>query len=164
MGRGAIQRELNKLVACGLLLVSPQGNQKHYQANKQSPIFNELKSIVIKTFGLAGVLSHALEQMSERIEFAFVYGSIAKGDEHAASDIDLLLVGEEISYSETMDLLEQPEQQLGRTINPTILTLSELKKRIEARQNFIMQVIKQPKIWLFGESQFNAIIESLDIE
>lgn len=163
MGKGVIQRELNKLTACGLLVVSRQGNQNHYQANKQSPIFDELKSIVVKTFGVAEELKGSLESLSTQLDFAFVYGSMSKGDEHSESDIDIMLVGKDLSYSQVMEMLDDSEQRLGRTINPTILSLSEFKQRIENKQNFITQVIAQPKIWLFGESKFKTIAGSISL-
>jgi DNA-binding transcriptional ArsR family regulator len=112
MGRGVISRELNKLTEAGLLVVSKQGNQNHYQANADSPIFNELISVVKKTFGIKGLLQVALASMVPQMEQAFIYGSVAKGEEHASSDVDVMLVGAELSYGEVMELLEPVEEQL----------------------------------------------------
>jgi len=106
MGKGVISRELARFTAAGLLVISKQGNQNHYQANADCSIFNELKQIVLKTFGVAGLLRAGLEPFFARLEQAFIYGSTAKGEDHAASDIDLMLVGNDLSYSDVMQVLE----------------------------------------------------------
>jgi predicted nucleotidyltransferase len=160
VGKGSIQRELNKLVSCGLVHIEKQGNQNHYSANQQAPIFNELKSIVVKTFGLAGILSSSIEPIKDGLDFTFVYGSMAKGEEHTGSDIDVLLVGKDLGYSEVMALFADAEEQLSRTINPTILTLVEFNQRLEKKQNFMMKVLEQPKIWLMGKESFDRIVNS----
>ena len=148
MGKGAVSRELTKLTAAGLLTVVRQGNQSHYQANAENPIFLELKAIIQKTFGVVGVLQMALATLLPQLELAFVYGSVAKGREHAKSDIDILLVGDDLSYEQVMTLLEYAEQQLGRTINPTLYDPQEYKTRMEAKQSFITRVMAQPKLWV----------------
>ncbi|MGL6040922.1 MAG: nucleotidyltransferase domain-containing protein, partial [Deefgea sp.] len=109
-GSGAVQRELAKLADAGLIKSLRIGNQKHYQANADSPIFAELRSIVVKTFGLTEVLRVALAELDAQIELALVYGSVAKGNEHAASDIDLMVVGELVSHSQLLAAL-LPAQQ-----------------------------------------------------
>lgn len=156
MGRGAISRELSKLTDAGLLVVSKQGNQNHYQANKALPIFNELAGIVKKTFGVAGVLQMALAPLLPQLNKAFVYGSVAKGEDHAGSDVDLMLVGDELSYSEIMQLLEAAESQLQRTINPTIYTPVELAERLADGQSFLTKVMAQPRINLLDASSQDA--------
>ena len=119
-GSGAVHRELAALEATGLVNATRIGNQKHYQANRASPIFHELRGIVLKTFGLTGVLREALEPMASHIVAAFVYGSLAKGTDTASSDIDLMLIGEGISYSDVLERSTQAEQRVGRKVNPTI--------------------------------------------
>lgn len=153
MGKGTVKRELEKLYAAGLLTVTKQGNQIHYQANRDHPIFEELKSITQKTFGIVGVLKSALQPILPNMILAFVYGSIAKGTEHAGSDIDLMLVGENLSYTEIMELCIPAEQQLGRKINPTLYTEKEFTKRTTKQQSFIRRVLEQDKLWLVGEEQ-----------
>lgn len=148
MGRGVISRELAKLTAADLLVVTKRGNQNHYQANAESPIFNELVQIVKKTFGIAGVLKASLASALLRCEQAFIYGSIAKGDEHAGSDVDVMLVGDELSYSEVMALLESAETQLGRAINPTIYTVAEFNDRLNHKNSFLAKVMSQTTISL----------------
>lgn len=153
MGKGVISRELTKLVAAGLLVVTKQGNQNHYQANAESPIFNELVQIVKKTFGITGVLKTSLVSVLPHCEQAFIYGSIAKGGEHAGSDIDVMLVGDALSYSDVMALLESAEIQLGRTINPTIYTVAEFNDRLSNKNSFLTKVMSQPTISLLASPE-----------
>ncbi|MGX5202758.1 nucleotidyltransferase domain-containing protein [Aliikangiella sp. IMCC44632] len=151
IGKGAVSRELTKMCDAGLLTVTRHGNQHHYQANANNPIFAELKQIVQKSFGIVDVVREALRPKLTKLELAFIYGSMAKGNEHAESDIDLMLVGSELSYSEAMALLDEAETQLGRSINPTLLTPNEFKQRVNNKQSFITRVMQQPKLWIKGE-------------
>ena len=151
VGKGSVNRELDKLCAAGLLTVSRQGNQNHYQANANNPIFNELKAITQKTFGVVDIIKAAQAPLLPQLNCAFIYGSVAQGTEHAGSDIDLMLVGDDMSYSEVMELLAPAEKQLGRTINPTLYTVAEFTDRKNNHQPFITRVIEQPKLWLMGE-------------
>jgi len=146
MGKGALTRELTKLTDAGILTVTKLGNQSHYQANSSCPIFEELKQIVLKTFGIKGVLQQGIAGLLDEVEQAFIYGSVAKGEEHVGSDIDLMLVGEDLSYSEVMEKLEPLEVQLHRQINPTIYTPDEFSQRLEEGQNFIAKVMSQARI------------------
>lgn len=153
VGKGSVSRELEKLCAAGLLTVSRQGNQNHYQANANNPIFNELKAITQKTFGVVDIIKAALVPLLPQLSRAFIYGSVAQGTEHAGSDIDLMLVGDDISYSEVMELLVPAEKQLGRTINPTLYTVAEFTDRKTNHQPFIQRVMEQPKLWLVGDME-----------
>lgn len=153
MGKGAISRELSNLVAAGILRVNKQGNQNHYQADPNCPIYSEIVSIVKKTFGVKGVLQSALADLLPTLEQAFIYGSIAKGEEHAGSDVDIMLVGNDISYTHVMALLEPAESQLQRTINPTIYSASEFNERLEQKQSFLTKVMAQPKIDLLKDTE-----------
>ena len=153
MGKGVISRELNKLCAAGLLVVTKQGNQNHYQANADAPIFNELKQIVKKTMGVAGVLQQGLATLLPQLTHAFIYGSIAKGEEHAGSDVDVMLVGESLSYTQIIALLEPVEAQLQRKVNPTIYTPLEFTERLAQGQSFLNKVMAQARIDLLGKSQ-----------
>jgi len=146
MGRGATSRELAKFTASGLLIASKQGNQNHYQANKASPIFSELSGIVKKTFGVARVLTTSLSMLLPKLSKAFIYGSIAKGEDHANSDVDVMLVGDDLSYSEIMQLLETAETQLQRAVNPTIYSVEEFETRLADGQGFLNKVMAQPII------------------
>jgi predicted nucleotidyltransferase len=157
MGKGTVRRELDKLMTAGLLTINKQGNQNHYQANAENPIYTELQSIVKKTFGVVGVLNFALHTILPIVDYAFVYGSVAKGTEHASSDIDLMLVAEDLSYTDLMEALSIAEKQLGRSINPTIYNKQEMHKRIKQKQSFITRVLSQNMLWLKGESHFKEI-------
>ena len=150
MGSGAVQRELAKLVKSALVTVKKVGNQKHYQANQLAPIFDELRSIVMKTFGVADVLRMALQAHWPQIDLAFVYGSMAKGSEQAHSDIDLMVIGEQISNAALLEVLQPLQQQLGRIVNPTLYTPAEFEQRVRDGKSFIVRVLEQPKIFVKG--------------
>lgn len=149
-GSGAVQRELARLEAAALITAQKIGNQKHYQANHEAPIFAELRGIVLKTFGVADVLRTALQALWPQIELAFVYGSMAKGSEHAGSDIDLMVVGELASNTQLLTALQSAQTQLGRVINPTLYNQAEFAQRVSEGRSFIMRVLEQPKIFVKG--------------
>lgn len=149
-GSGAVQRELAKLVASGLLTVKPVGNQKHYQANPAAPIHDELVAIVQKTFGLAEPLREALSPLADRVDAAFVYGSVAKGTDTAASDIDLMVISDTVGYADVVLALDGIGRWLGRRINPSIYSRVELGKRLKDGNAFVTRVLQQPKLWLIG--------------
>ena len=150
-GTGAVQRELATLADSGLVTVKTVGKQKHYQANARSPIFNELRAIIQKTVGVADPIRTALEPIASHIAAAFVYGSIAKKTDTASSDIDLMVLSDEVSYGELFTALEEASATLGRPINPTILSQDEFHKRITKQESFLTRVLEQPKIWILGE-------------
>lgn len=149
-GTGAVQRELAALSEAGLLTVTRQGNQKHYQANAEAPVFAELRGLVLKTMGLADVLRAALAPLSPQIELAFVYGSVAKQQDTADSDIDVMIVSEDLGYADVFGALESATATLGRKVNPTLYTPAEKAKRISQDNAFVTRVLQQPKIWLIG--------------
>jgi predicted nucleotidyltransferase len=151
-GSGAVQRELTRLEAASLITAQRIGNQKHYQANKDAPIFEELRSIVLKTFGVSDVIASGLQDVWSNIELAFIYGSVAKGSEHAASDIDLMIVADNLSNAELITALESSQTQLGRMINPTLYTKAEFAQRITEGRSFITRVMEQPKIFIKGSA------------
>ena len=152
-GAGAVQRELADLAAAGLLTVRKQGNQKHFQANAASPVFAELRGLVLKTMGLADVLRAALAPLAPQIEQAFVFGSIAKQQDTAASDVDLLVVSDTLGYGELFAALESASQTLGRTVNPALYTAKDFHARLQGDNAFINRVMQQPKIWLIGQEE-----------
>ena len=151
MGRGTITRELEKLASSGLLTLTRAGNQRHYQANHDSPVYKELLGIIRKTSGIADVLKQALKPIDEKIELAFVYGSIAKGKETFGSDIDLMLIGRGLNYNEVIELIMPAEESLQREINPTLFTPEEYQTRLDDGQSFLQRVMEQPKIMIKGE-------------
>lgn len=152
-GAGAVQRELEALSSAGLLTVRKQGNQKHFQANAASPVFAELRGLVLKTMGLADVLRAALAPLAPQIEQAFVFGSIARQQDTAQSDVDLLVVSDALSYGEVFAALEGASQTLGRTINPALYSAADFRTRQAGDNAFINRVMQQPKIWLIGQEE-----------
>ena len=150
-GTGAVQRELAGLEAAGLVTVTRVGNQKHYQANAAAPVFEELRGLMLKTSGLADVLRGALAPLETQISAAFVYGSVAKRQDTAKSDIDLMVVSDSLSYADLFAVLEEATKQLGRTVNPTVYSRQELDKRVREDNAFIKRVLERPKLWLMGE-------------
>jgi len=152
-GTGAVQRELTRLAAAGLLTVRSIGKQKHYQANPASPVYEELRGLVVKTSGVADVLRAALTPLTEQISAAFVYGSVAKGEDTAASDIDLMVLSDTLTYGDVFGALEKAGAGLGRRVNPTVYSKRDLAKRIKQRNAFVTRVLTQPKIWLIGDER-----------
>jgi len=155
-GSGAVQRELARLQASGLVTVTQVGKQKHYQANPDSPLFEELRGVSLKTFGLADVLRAALEPIATEIRAAFVYGSIAKGTDTAASDIDVLVISDTLGYADLFGALERASEQLGRKVAPTIYSTSEFQERLRMDNAFIRRVLAQAKVWLIGDEHVLA--------
>lgn len=149
-GSGAVQRELARLEQSGLVSVTRLGTQKHFQANPKSPLFWELHGIAQKTTGLAEPLRTALASLASKIIAAFVYGSVAKRQDTAASDIDLMVVSDSLTYADVFGALEPLHAKLGRDVNPTVYSRQELAKRIKARNAFVTRVLAQPKVWVIG--------------
>lgn len=152
IGSGSVQRELALLCASGLIAVKSIGRQKHYQANQASPLFAELSAIIQKTVGLAEPIRKALSDVATHIDAAFVYGSIAKKTDTTSSDIDLMIISNDIDYPTLFTELEKASGELGRTVNPTILSKQELKQRLVKQDAFMTKVWNQPKIWIIGET------------
>lgn len=152
-GTGAVQRELARLRASGLVTVEQIGRQKHYQANRAAPVFEELRGLVLKTIGLADVLRAALEPLEDQIFAAFVYGSVAKGSDSADSDIDLMVISDDLTYADIFGALEPAAVRLGRAINPTVYSRTEINKRIRGKNPFLTGVLAQEKIWVVGTQE-----------
>ena len=152
-GTGAVQRELASLSEAGLLTVSKQGNQKHYQANAGAPVFAELRGLVLKTIGLADVLRAALAPLAAQIDAAFIYGTVARQQDTAQSDVDVMIVSTALGYGEVFGALEGATVSLGRKVNPTLYTIADWTKRMEQDSAFVTRVWQQPKIWLIGNEE-----------
>ncbi|VAW97132.1 hypothetical protein MNBD_GAMMA23-1276 [hydrothermal vent metagenome] len=150
MGRGTVSRELERLLSAGLLIVTKEGNQNYYQANSNCPVFSELVGIVKKSFGIAEQIKAALKPIEQNIELAFIYGSISKATDTAASDIDVMLIGQPLNYTEVMALLLPLEDTLQRAINPTIYDKPGFIKKLQEGNSFIQRVIQQPTIMIKG--------------
>ena len=149
-GSGAVQRELKRLSDSGLVTVTRIGKQKHYQANPASPVFEELRSLVIKTVAMADPLRHALKPVAEKISLALVYGSIAKGTDTAASDIDLLVAADDLTLESLYAALASVEAMLGRKVNPTLYTPQELADRKSSGNAFLTRVLAGDHLVLIG--------------
>lgn len=149
-GSGAAQRELARLEHSGLVVARRIGNQKHYQANAESPLFGELRNIVLKTVGLAEPLRDALKPMASDIRAAFVYGSVAKATDQAASDIDLMIISDSLTYGDVFSALERVARSVARKINPTVYTSAQFSKQARTKNAFVTRVLEQPKLWVIG--------------
>jgi predicted nucleotidyltransferase len=149
-GSGAVQREIARLDKSGLITMRRSGVQKHYQANSKSPLFHELRSIARKTVALAEPLRAALSPLGKEITAAFVYGSVAKRRDAAASDIDLMVLSDSLTYGDVFRVLEPVSARLARRVNPTVYSGAEWTKRVRSGNAFVGRVIARPKLWLVG--------------
>ncbi len=147
--RGNISRELRNLEGIGLLISRKQGNLKYYSLNRDFLLYDELKSIILKTRGAVGMLKKALSKV-KNIDCAFIYGSIASGTETAKSDIDLMVIGN-VSLESLLRLTRGTEKSLGREINPSLYSVREYKSRWKKKDPFIVQVMSEPRIMLMGD-------------
>ena len=155
---GSLHRELKSLAEGELLNRSRSGNQVYYQANTGCQIFPELAGLFRKTIGLADVVHDALLPLQEHVELAFIFGSIAQGKERIGSDIDLFIVGD-VTFAEAVGALVETHQQLGREINPVIMTRSEFQNK-STIDPFVMRLIDEPKIFVRGaQNDFNQLIK-----
>lgn len=150
-GTGAAHRQLQRLAEVELVTVTRIGNQKHYQANPKSPIFEELRGLVVKTIGLVEPLRAALAPIAKEIQMAFVFGSLAKGTERAGSDVDLLVVSDVLSYADLYEVLPDAERALARPINPTVMTAAEWQRKRGGRDSFAKRIAEQPKLFVVGD-------------
>lgn len=147
-GSGTVQRELARLEQAGLVTATRIGNQKHYQANRSSPLYEELASIARKTFAVAEPIRAALKSVWKKLDAAFVYGSVAKRADTAGSDIDLFLLSDELSYADAMRALGT--LNVGREVSPTLFSRAELEEKLNEDNAFVTRVLGQAKIWIKG--------------
>ncbi|MBM3166597.1 MAG: hypothetical protein FJZ94_04015 [Chloroflexi bacterium] len=144
-----VSRELARLEKTGILVSTTEGKQRYYQANRQSPLFNELRGLIIKTAGLADVLREVLVPLAEQIALALVYGSMASGEANSASDIDLLVVGD-IDETALHRALSEAENRLGRPVNYTLMSQAEFDRKRSQKGGFLDRVLSGQKIMLLG--------------
>jgi predicted nucleotidyltransferase len=149
IGRGAVQRELKNLTDTGMIIREVQGRQVYYHANERCPIFNELKSIVRKTFGVADVIRQSLASSARKIRIAFIFGSVARSADDRRSDIDLMVVGR-ISFGDVVSLLGQAEGKLAREINPVVYPTAEFRRKVKEDHHFVKTVLEGEKIFVIG--------------
>jgi predicted nucleotidyltransferase len=155
---GAVQRELEQLTAAGLVRRDVRGRQVYFQANREAAIFPELQGLFAKTAGLVDIVREALTPLAGRLRGVFIFGSAARGELRASSDIDLLVVGE-ASFGDVGMAVREAEKRLGRDVNPTVYSLDEFRVKVLAKQHFLTTVLAEPKIFVFGgESDLGELV------
>ncbi|MFH2054712.1 MAG: nucleotidyltransferase domain-containing protein, partial [bacterium] len=148
---GSLLRELKSLTAAGILSVEQIGMQKFYRANPESPVFGELKSIAEKTFGIADVIRDVLRIKADaKVDMAWIYGSVASGQDTSSSDIDLMVIGS-LSFRELVAVLKPVEEQMQRPINPTLYSQSEFQKKVQDENHFLLTVLQSDKLFVVGD-------------
>jgi predicted nucleotidyltransferase len=152
-GVGAVERELSKLERSGLVSVERIGNQKHYRANQAAPIFEELRGLVEKTVGLAEPIKKSFEPYADAIRSAFVYGSVAKGADTAHSDIDLMVIGDDLNYSDLYAAAQNVESRLRRKIHPLFLSPEDWQRKTSDKGSVFSKISHSPKIFIIGSEK-----------
>jgi predicted nucleotidyltransferase len=152
-GVGAVERELSKLEGSALVSIERIGNQKHYRANQASPIFEELRGLVEKTVGLAEPIKKSLEPYADAIKSAFVYGSIAKGADTAHSDIDLMVIGDDLNYSDLYTAAQNVESKLRRKVHPLFLSPEDWQRKISDKGSVVSKISHSPKLFIIGSEK-----------
>jgi len=147
---GTVQRELETLFQTGLIVRSMSGRQVYYQANRNHPVFAEIRSLVAKTVGIFQILRSALTPFADRVSLAFLYGSVARRAEGAESDVDLMVVGD-VTLDEILAEMAPAERMIGRTINPTVYSTKELKEKLQSGNHFLRSVMRGEKVILIGD-------------
>lgn len=152
LGRGTVQRELEFLARAGVVRRTVRGRQVYYQANAESPVYAELRGLVVKTGGVADVLRAALAPLAGRIRVAFIYGSIATGTERRASDVDVMVIGD-ASFADVTDALGRVQKAIGREVNPSVYAPADFRSKLAAKHHFLRTVLKSEKIFLIGDER-----------
>jgi predicted nucleotidyltransferase len=156
----SLQRELASLTKAGILRWRKDGNRTYYQAETASPVFEGLHGLLLRTAGLREVLIEGIEPFKDRIQVAFVYGSVARDEERAASDIDLMVIGR-VGLSELVPALKDAEDQLGRSVNPSIYPTDEFARKLAEGHHFLKAVMKGKKLFILGDRHdLDAALES----
>jgi len=150
IGRGTVQRELKNLTDTGIIIREVQGRQVYYRANEKCTIFNELKSIVRKTFGVADVLRQSLAPLADKVQVAFIFGSVAGSADDRRSDLDLMVIGR-VTFGEVVSLLKPAEEMIGREINPVVYPVAEFKRKVKSDHHFVKTVLAGEKIFVIGD-------------
>lgn len=145
---GPVQREIRQLVEAGIVVRKTVGSQTLYSSNRKSPVFREIRNLVKKTVGMHDVLEAALEPLRERINLAFVYGSVARSRETERSDVDLMIVGK-VDFDEVVGNLVDAEKTLNREVNPTVYSIREFSKKVDG--NFLKTVLADKKLFIIGD-------------
>jgi predicted nucleotidyltransferase len=146
---GTLLRELNALAEAGVLQRRSVGNQVHFQADAASPIYEDLRNILKKTVGVADVLREALAPVAQKVQAAFVYGSVARGEERPGSDLDLMIVGD-VRFADVVAALAPAQETLRREVNPNVYPALEFRKKAAAGEPFLKRVLAERKIFILG--------------
>lgn len=149
-GTGAVERELSRLRLSGLVLTERIGRQLHYRANPESPVYHELQGLILKTVGLVEPLAEALQPHARHITAAFVFGSVAKGTDHAGSDVDLMVVGDGLTYADLYETLQRAETKLHRPLRPLFMSAHKWQRERAETGSFIHKISEQPIIPVIG--------------
>ncbi len=149
LGVGHVQREVKRLSEAGIIVRTERGRHVYFQADRRCPIYTELRGIVTKTVGAVAVLREALAPIAGRIAAAFIYGSVARGEEHQASDLDLLIVGD-VTFSDVVSAIKTAEPKLHRSINATVFPVGEFSAKLAARHHFLTSVMKGDKTFVLS--------------
>jgi predicted nucleotidyltransferase len=149
-GLGPVQRELLVLTRIGVLARRTAGRQVFYRADDQSPLYNELRGLTLKTVGAAALLANAIQPLSDRILFAFIFGSLAANRQRQSSDIDLMIIGD-VEFSTLAHAIAEPQRMLNREVNPSVYRLNEFARKLSAGHAFLTAVLDAPKIFLIGD-------------
>jgi predicted nucleotidyltransferase len=149
MGQGVVQRELSRLSRAAVITRMRVGSQVHYQANRQSPIFGELKSLIVKTAGVAEVLRDSLATVADQVDVAFIFGSFGRAEERTTSDVDVMVVGG-VSFGDVVAALQPAQKKIGREVNPAVFSSEEYRTRVRSKDRFWDTVLNSPRIFLIG--------------
>lgn len=161
---GAAQRELEQLAAAGLVNREVRGNQVYFQANQKAAIFPELQGLFAKTAGLVDILREELLPFADQMRAAFVFGSAARGELLASSDIDLLVIGD-TSLGDMVAGLRRAEERLGREVNPTVYSVTEFQTKRQAEQHFLTSVLAGPKMFVIGgDDELNSPSTTISLD
>jgi len=152
LGLGSVQREIERLHKAGIIRRMGRGRQIYYQANPECPVYTELKSLVVKTAGVGDVLRTALAPLADRIQLAFIYGSLARGGERRGSDVDVMVIGD-VTFAEVVSALSKVQDTLAREINPAVYPPPEFRSKIIAGHHFLNSLMKETKVFLIGDER-----------
>jgi predicted nucleotidyltransferase len=152
-GVGAVDRELTRLHSCGLVTVERVGNQKHYRANKQAPVFEDLRGLLEKTVNVTEPLKRSFERYASSIRSAFVFGSVAKGSDTADSDVDVLVIGDDLNYSDLYTAAREAELMLKRPVHPLFMTPQEWQRHVSDEGSVMNKISQSPKLFFIGSER-----------
>lgn len=153
LGSGTVQRELKLLTQAGILTRTVEGRQTYFQTDRQCPVFEDLRGLVRKTFGVSQVLKDALNPIASRIRIAFIFGSVAAGTETSASDVDVMIAGDDLSLTDVVSAIAEAQRQLRREVNPSVYPTEEFCRKLAEGRHFVSRVVASPKIFLIGDEQ-----------